>query len=30
MVTEMGEEDEFGICFGDEWTGLFNVDGGVQ
>lgn len=30
MVMEMGEEDEFGIYFGDEWVGLFNVNGGVQ
>lgn len=30
MVMEMGEEDELGIYFGDEWIGLLNRGAGEQ
>ena len=30
MAMEMGEEDELGIYFGDEWIGLLNKGAGEQ
>lgn len=30
MAMEMGEGDEFGIYFGDEWMALFSMGGGCE
>ena len=30
MAVEMGEEDELGIYFGDEWIGLLSEGAGEQ